>query len=148
MEYILLEDQGRSVRFERASASPIWLFDYRTAERTEVYRDDGLLRDIVTPDVRLPRYHWQLTVSGVLRAELRPLTTAPFDDYLMAIWGLPKEFATATHRVVSSAETVHVVWNLDGEYHLVLGFDLYEGCVITVECVPRAATDEMLAANL
>ena len=148
MEYILLEDQGRSVRFERASASPIWLFDYRIAERTKVYRDDGLLRDTVTPDVRLPRYHWQLTVSGVLRAELRPLTTAPFDDYLMAIWGLPREFATATHRVVSSAETVHVVWNLDGEYHLVLGFDLYEGCVITVECVPRAATDEMLVANL
>ncbi|MHB1457637.1 MAG: LamG domain-containing protein [Armatimonadota bacterium] len=127
-EFILVEDSRWSIRFERESPNPIWRFDYREqvkgAEGSSVDRTE-------TPDVHIPRARW-VRSGDKLALNLKMNTDVSFKDYAIAVWGLPKEF-DPSKPVTSNAKECIVVKNTDGEYHLVLFFDLKPDLRITVK---------------
>ena len=55
-EYILVEDQKRSIRFERESANPIWWFDYTNQQRES---EGSSITHIETPYVVVVRSGWR-----------------------------------------------------------------------------------------
>ena len=119
-EYILVEDQKRSVRFERECPNPIWWFDYT---HQEVGPGGSAITHTRTPDVTVSRPLWVPEPGDRLRADLRLTSTEPFEDYMIALWGLPDRFDPVAP-IRSNAKDHIVARNLDGEYHLVLVFDL------------------------
>eukprot|EP01050_Picozoa_sp_SAG11_P024474 SAG11_NODE_5216_length_1627_cov_6.053665_2_plen_84_part_00 len=50
--------------------------------------------------------------------------------------GVP-EFEPTRHFLWSDADSVDVVWNVDGEHHAVLRFDLRPGLVLRLEVRPK-----------
>ena len=109
-EYLVVEDQKRSIRFEREAANPLWWFDY-TNQDQEVTPQGSTITWVETPDVdvvsvtvkhvdpphirNLNTYaapKWIKDRDG-LKLKLKVFTEVEFPDYAIAIWGLPKEFA-------------------------------------------------------
>ena len=122
-EYILVEDQHRQVRFERACPLPVWYFDY--TEQDE--RPEGSsITPTVTPDVRLGTPMWSRSVDG-LSTELSVTSAAAFPNYALALWGLPGDYEPAGWRIETNADRHLLARNTNGEHHLVLLFDLEEG---------------------
>jgi hypothetical protein len=119
-EYILVEDQRRSIRFERECPNPIWWFDYTTVERDE---QGSTISHTETPDVDVVSSGWAGT-DKALTTNLRMGTQATFSDYAIALWDVPPVFNGDPANVQTNASEVIVVWNRHGEYHLVLFFDL------------------------
>ena len=119
-EYILVEDQKRSVRFERESPNPIWWFDYTVQERGP---SGSAITHVETPDVEIDRSPWRRDSEGISIA-LKMLTKASFQDYAIALWGLPSEFSPERFSVESNAKEFILTRNTGGEFHLVLVFDL------------------------
>ncbi|MAE67380.1 MAG: hypothetical protein CMJ18_24230 [Phycisphaeraceae bacterium] len=119
-EYIQVEDQKRSARFERACANPVWWFDYT---RQASGPRGSTIAHTRTPDVEIRRSGWRQTADGwTLELDLK--TEASFRDYAIAVWDLPDGFAGDPRHVSTDARESIVVWNDAGEYHLVLIFDL------------------------
>jgi hypothetical protein len=127
-EYIVIEDQQRSIRFERECSNPIWWMDYTRQERV-VHVLDGLGRlgsavaPVETPDVEIQSSGW-IQDEQSLSLELKFATDETFPHYAIAIWGLPSEFQGDSASIETDAEDRILVWNRDGERHLVLFFDL------------------------
>lgn len=126
-EYILVEDQKRSIRFERESPNPIWWFDYTLQERGSL---GSAITHVETPDVDIVRS--QSSENGVATIKLRMRTTATFSDYAIALWGLPAEFNGDPSRIETNAKEFVPAKNTDGEFHLVLFFDLEPDAEIRV----------------
>ena len=119
-EYILVEDQRRSIRFERECPNPVWWFDYTQQKGGP---EGSSITHVETPDVYLSGLKWKHTNHGIIM-NIRMVTEATFPDYAIAIWDLPSEFQGAPANIQTNAKECIVVWNRDGEYHLVLVFDL------------------------
>jgi len=133
-EFLLLEDQYRSIRFERECPNPIWYFDY--TEPTCVLDQEGLntgssISHIRTPDVEVVRSGWRRQ-GDTWSMDLRLVTEATFPDYVIVLWGLPVPAGSAPPGIQTNASKYHLAWNLDNEYHLVLEFDLKPDSGISV----------------
>jgi len=126
-EFMLVEDTRHSIRFERESPNPIWWFDYRDGPPgTETI---GL--STRTPEVEVLRSAWRHE-GGRMSITLRMVTEAEFPGYAIALWGLPEHFDPKAP-IATSADEHTLAWNADGEYHLVLFFDLRPGAEVRVE---------------
>ena len=153
-EYIVVEDQRRSMRFERECLNPIWWFDY-TNQEAMIGPEGSSISHVETPDVgffqvnrtwpvysgvdpaRIPTLRskpkWMPAEEGY-RIEMRMLTEAEFPDYAIALWELPDEFASHPDLfgVETNAKEFIIAKNTDDEYHLVLFFDLVPDFVLEV----------------
>ena len=145
-EYILVEDQRRSIRFERESANPIWWFDYTNQQREP---EGSVITHIETPYVVVVRSGWRrqgdrlimdlkmLTDSGsAFRAPpkmtLKEEFGGEFKDFAIALWGLPTESRLDPSMIDTDAKEFVLTRNTDGEHHLVLFFDLRPNTEIQV----------------
>jgi hypothetical protein len=118
-EYILVEDQRRSMRFERECPNPIWWFDYTNQTRGP---EGSAISHTETPDVDVLRSAW-IRDPGSMTLTLRMQTTAKFPSYAIALWGLPDDFDPDAEIQTDAKEHV-LAKNVDGAYHLILFFDL------------------------
>lgn len=118
-EHLLIEDQRRSIRFERESPNPIWWFDYSAHESGEPGSE---MSHTVTPDVDIVRSGWSSGPSRTIR--LKMLTQSEFPDYAITIWGVPAQFSLDRSRVKTNAKDFVLAKNIDGEFHIVLIFNL------------------------
>jgi hypothetical protein len=119
-EYVLVEDQQRSVRFERECATPIWWFDYTRQERGP---QGSAIAAVRTPDVDIQRSDWIEDQRGwTMRLALT--SAAEFPDFGICLWGLPEKAAPAAERIRTTARAFTLARNTAGESHLVLWFDL------------------------
>ena len=122
-EYILVEDQHRQVRFERACPLPVWYFDYTDQQE----RPEGSsITHSVTPDVRVGSPKWRQDGDG-LSTELSVASATAFPAYALALWDLPNDYDPSTWRIETTAESHLLAGNTNGEQHLVLLFDLEAG---------------------
>lgn len=122
-EYILVEDQHRQVRFERACPLPVWYFDYTDQQE----RPEGSsIAHTITPDVRVDPPVWRRTADG-LSTELAVESEAKFPGYALALWDLPGDYDPSAWRIETTAESHLLASNTNGEHHLVLMFDLEAG---------------------
>ena len=122
-EYILVEDQHRQVRFERACPLPVWYFDYINQD---VRPEGSGITHTITPDVCVDPPEWTRTSTG-LTTELAVESDAAFPGYALALWGLPDDFDPAAWRIETNADRHLLAGNTNGEHHLVLLFDLQAG---------------------
>ena len=137
-EYVLVEDQRRSIRFERESSNPIWWFDYANQERGP---DGSSITHIETPYVEIDRSGWRrhgdrLTIDLKMRADPserfsyrstgtpKVIFKGEFKSFAIALWGLPTESKLDPSMIDTNASEFVLARNTDGEYHLVLFFDL------------------------
>jgi len=126
-EYVLVEDQRRSIRFERECPNPIWWSDYTHQERGP---EGSAITHTETPDVTVVRAPWERHGKR-LTTTLRMETEARFADYAICLWGLPADF-DPTAPIETNAKEHLLAWNRAGEHHLVLGFDLRPGAEVRV----------------
>ncbi|MHB1002183.1 MAG: LamG domain-containing protein [Armatimonadota bacterium] len=126
-EFILVEDSRWSIRFERECPNPIWRFDYRVQE-TESGK--SAVKRTETPDVHIPKAKW-IRKGDKISLTLKMNTDASFEDYAIAVWDLPKE-VYSSKKIMTTAKEHVLVRNTDGEYHLVLFFDLKPNLLVKV----------------
>jgi len=119
-EYILVEDQKRSIRFERESPNPIWWFDYTNQTRGP---HGSEITHVETPDVDVLPAPWRKE-DNRWTIELTLVTRSEFPDYAIALWGLPSECDWTSVRITTTAREHLLAVNREGERHLVLFFDL------------------------
>ena len=127
LEYLLLEDHRRSLRFERACPNPIWWFDYAHDDRWE----DGTGTWFEAPEVRIVRKN-EATEAGTYGIDLEFRTDSPLKDYAIVLWGIPLPFVKDAQRIRTNADEAIPARNVDGEFHLILCFDLVPGLEINV----------------
>ncbi len=133
-EFIHVEDQHRSMRFERECPDPTWYFDY--TEPTFIYDQEGentgsSIAHSHTPDVEILSSGWNRNEEG-WAMNLQMVTEATFPDYAIALWELPIPFNGDPAGIRTNAKDYFIAWNRDGEQHLVLVFDLEPDLEITV----------------
>ncbi|MFH1267664.1 MAG: LamG domain-containing protein [Planctomycetota bacterium] len=127
-EYILVEDQRRSIRFERESPNPIWWFDYADQTRGP---EGSAIAHTETPDVTVLRSPWTRD-DRTATVTLSMQTAAEFPDYAIALWSLPEDFDPGA-AIETTAKEHLLARNTDGEHHLILFFDLKPNVEIKVE---------------
>ncbi|MAG35907.1 MAG: hypothetical protein CL878_06655 [Dehalococcoidia bacterium] len=127
-EYILIEDQQRQLRFERESPNPIWWFDYTVQERGPL---GSAITSTQTPDVDIARSEWVRNGTR-MTITLNMHTSATFDDYAIALWNVPAAYSPDRSRIETNAKDFVLAKNADGEFHVVLFFDLKPGASLTV----------------
>ena len=137
-EYILVVDQERSIRFERESSNPIWWFDYTNQERGP---EGSSITHVEIPYVEIDRSGWRrqgdrLTIDLKMRADpshrfsyraIKPpevIFKGEFKGFAIALWGLPTKSSLDPSMIETNASEFVLAKNTDGEYHLVLFFDL------------------------
>lgn len=125
-EYVLVEDQSCSIRFERECPNPIWWFDYT---RQEAGPQGSASEPTEIPDVRVRLHPWQRS-GAQLATQVALETTARFPGYAICLWGLPEEVDPDAPVVTSARGEAVLARNLAGEWHLVLRFDLEPGARI------------------
>lgn len=126
-EYIVVEDQKRSIRFERECPNPIWWFDYTDQQRGP---KGSSINWTETPDVDIHPSAWSGTEKERTIA-LEMQTDATFATYAIALWDLPEKF-DPTGSIKTNATEYIVARNTDGEHHLILFFDLKPSLVLTI----------------
>jgi len=133
-EYIVIEDQHRSMRFERECPNPIWWFDY-TRQEEEIGPNGSTITWVAMPEVIIQQSKWQKSKLGSKKT-LKMVTESRFSDYAIALWDLPGKFNLAPdpRRIKTSANIKKFILakNKDNEYHLVLFFDLVPKCELNV----------------
>ncbi len=127
-EYILVEDQQRQFRFERECPHPIWYYDYTVQERDHL---GSTISYTETPDVNIVRSRW-LRQDGQVSITLAMRTEASFPNYAVALWGVPAAFSPDRSRIETNAKDFVLARNTDGEFHLVLFFDLHPDAELQV----------------
>ena len=99
-EYILVEDQRRQVRFERACPLPVWCFDYTTQDACP---EGSSIAHTITPNVRVGPPKWRRAGDG-LSTELSVTSDTAFPGYALALWGLPDDYQPASWRIETTAD--------------------------------------------
>lgn len=126
VEYVLIEDQQRSIRFERECPNPIWWFDYRIQDRGP---EGSAITHVETPDVDILHTGWTPTANGQTIV-LTMKTDAEFPDYAILLWAIPT--VSKCPVLTTNAKEWLIARNTDGETHLALFFDLKPGVEIEV----------------
>lgn len=126
-EYVLVEDQRASIRFERECPNPIWWFDYT---RQETDPEGSTIAPVEVPDVNVVLSPWRRE-GKTLTATVRLDTAAELPDYTICLWGLPQEVDPAAP-VETDAKEAILARNLQNETHLVLRLDLKPGAEVQV----------------
>lgn len=116
-ELIVVEDQKRSLRFERECIFPIWWFDYTPAARTE--KGSPALECVDIPDLDVDRSDWVSTEEDVTMS-LKIKSEQEIEDFPICLWGIPANWEPELSKIQTNAEEVIPVKNTDGEFHLVL----------------------------
>lgn len=119
-EYLLVEDQKRSIRFERESPNPIWWHDYSQQTRTS---EGSRITYTNTPDVEIVRTQSYDGNIG-LSIKLKMITNVEFKDYAIVLWGLPVEYNSIPDLERAKVSEAVLTRNIDGEVHMVIIFDL------------------------
>ncbi|MAG36656.1 MAG: hypothetical protein CL878_10515 [Dehalococcoidia bacterium] len=127
-EYILVEDQQRQLRFERESPNPIWWFVYTVQDRGSL---GSAISYLESPDVNIVRSRW-LRADGKVSITLSMQTEARLPDYAIALWGVPAAYSPDRSRIETNARDFILAKNTDGEFHLVLLFDLHPDAELSV----------------
>ena len=127
-EYILIEDQKRSMRFERECPNPIWWFDCTRQERGS---EGSSIAATDTPPVEVMRSQ-SYDAKGGLSLKLKMQTQGSFPDYAIALWDVPVHEKARLPAIQTNAKEHLLVRNTRGEAHLVLWFDLKPGAEINV----------------
>ena len=123
-EFIVLEDQKRSIRFERECPNPVWWFDYADQDPERPLSRHGCsMTHTETPDVHVVRTQ-EKSPEGDVTISLRMMTQEAFPDYAVALWGLPVVCRIHESDVRTDAKEFVLARNTDGETHIVLFFDL------------------------
>jgi hypothetical protein len=131
-EFVLVEDERWSMRFERECPSPIWRFDYRDQKRGE---QGSAVTRTETPDLHIPVPRWTRSDQGLtLRLEIQSPTAFP--DCAIAVWGIPDEIDRDTISAPGTKELI-VVGNTEGEHHLIVVFDLEPSTTIEIHAGRR-----------
>ena len=119
-EYILVEGQGRQIRFERECPNPIWWFDYTREQRNE---KGSFVRAVETPDVMILRSQ-SFSPDAGLTIRLTLKAQSSFTGYAIVLWGLPIDYRTPPEEISTTAHSYTLAKNVDGETHMILYFDL------------------------
>ena len=101
----------------------MWYFDHT---RQDERPGGSSITHTVTPDVHVGPPAWRRSCDG-LSTELQVTSTAAFNNYSLALWGLPDDYEPAVWRIETNADRHLLARNTEGEHHLVLLFDLEEG---------------------
>ena len=121
LEFLLIEDQHRSIRFERQCPIPVWWYDY--TEKLGTSNNGVALKHVETPLPKIKPLVW--TKEGRdWKTTMHLETDKSFSNYAVCIWELPLEWNPAIDRVKVNAKETLLAFNPNGEYHLVLFFDL------------------------
>lgn len=126
-EYVLVEDQRASIRFERECPNPIWWFDYT---QQETGPEGSSIAPVDVPDVSVALSPWRRE-GNTLVATVRLDTAAEQPDYAICLWGLPPEVDPDAPIETDAREAI-MARNLEGEAHLVLRLDLKPGAEVQV----------------
>ena len=98
--------------------------------------EGSTIAHVETPDVDVMPSEWTRDNRG-LTINLTMRTEAEFDDYAIALWGLPDVFSPDRHTIETNANDFISAKNTDGECHLILMFDLKPDTEIQVTlCAP------------
>ena len=106
----------------------IWYFDYTVQERGPL---GSTISYTETPDVNIVRSRW-LRQDGQVSITLAMRTEASFQDYAIALWGVPAAYNPDRSRIETNAKDFILARNTDGEFHLVLFFDLHPDAELRV----------------
>lgn len=155
-EYMVVEDQKRSIRFERECPNPTWWYKY-TNQEEDLTSAGSKIAWTETPDVdfvsppetnpnrvggppEMPT--WKKDSDG-MSIKLKAITKSKFTDYAIALWGLPQEFARNPNlsKIRSNVKKVLLARNTAGEYHLVVFFDLEPDLVLRVTLLGLTSTN-------
>lgn len=126
-EYVLVEDQRASIRFERECPNPIWWFDYT---HQETGPEGSTIAPVEVPDVNVALSPWRRE-GQTLTATVRLDTAATMPDYAICLWGLPGD-VDPTAPVETDAREALFARNPQGETHLILRLDLKPGAEVQV----------------
>lgn len=135
-ELIVVEDQRRSLRFERESLYPIWWFDYTQPPRTD--QGSPALQCVDIPDLQLERSAWTRE-QGDLVLTLKIKSPREIDSFPICLWDVPAARKPAASEIHADADEVIVAQNTDGEVHLVLVVNLKRQTDVRVR-IAEAAT--------
>jgi hypothetical protein len=73
---------------------------------------------------------------------LRLVTDTEFDDYAIALWEIPTAYVSDRSRVETNAKDAVLTKNKDGEFHMVLFFDLRPGTELRIAIRGVSQTEE------
>ncbi len=164
-EYLLIEDHKQSIRFERESPHPVWWFDYANLTHSpdgciartvspelDVVDGSGEKAADTAGDESLKtlsfRPAWRKNERGYwlkLRMAPNPWKSPEAEkaksesrEYAICLWDLPQEFARKPDvaRIKTNASEFVLARNTDGEYHLVLFFQLKPDALVEVTLAP------------
>ena len=126
------------MRFERACPKPLWRFEYQN----QIISDKGSkVENAAIPDIYISEPKWRKE-NDTWKLKLWMRTGEKYNDYAITVWDLP-QFDTQKP-IKTNAKEYHLVYNTDGEYHLVLVFDLTPGKIIEVELTRLSRINESL----
>ena len=86
---------------------------------------------VETPDVNIVRSRWSQQ-DGQVSMTLAMRTEASFQDYAVALWDVPAAYSPDRARIETNAKDFVLARNTDGEFHLVLFFDLHPDAELRV----------------
>ena len=129
LEYVLVEDHRRSVRFERECPNPVWWFDYTKQEKGP--RGSSILHT-ETPNVQVERSGWvrdgQLPPDDPAHAHRpRRCLTMPWQFGIC-----PRSFRAIARRSAPTRRSSSSLGTANREYRLMLFFDLKPDAELTV----------------
>ena len=118
-EFLIFEDQKRSVRFERECPNPTWWFEYTDPAPYYANQEQTYLQ---TPDVEIKKT--MTRENGVVSIRLKMKTGAEFNDYMITVWDVPASIKNDPDIRITNAKDYFIAKNTDDECHLILMFDL------------------------
>jgi len=135
-ELIVVEEQTRSIRFERECIFPIWWFDYAALTRTP--KGSPAVECVEVPDLNVDRSEWvwegrDLTMTLKIKGERE------VKDLPVCLWGIPAKWEQDLSKIQTNAKEIIPVKNTDGEFHLVLFLDIKPETELRVRIVDASA---------
>jgi hypothetical protein len=115
-EYIWFQSQAFQCRLEKACVKPLRYYRF-----TDVHP----VNQIGMPELAIPDPKLEMTTRTTEEQfeVLFEITEGEeFENYMLAVWDVPREFASATPK--TNANQVWIVENTDGDFRAVLLFDL------------------------
>jgi len=120
-ELIVVEDQKRSIRFERECIYPIWWFDYTQQATTE--KGSPPVECVDIPDLTVDRSDWTSDGSDLVMT-LKIKGDKEIAGFPICLWGIPAKWDPERSTIQTNAVEAIPVKNTDGEFHLVLFVNL------------------------